>query len=135
MGINAYLNFGGNCREVIDFYTQVFSVKHKEIMTYGQGGRDMNLAEKDKDLIMHAELDIYGSMLMLSDVTDDWPLKIGNNISLLLTLEDQTLIDQIFTKLAEGGDVVMPLQQTFWSKRHGFVIDRFGIGWQLSSAE
>ena len=95
----------------------------------------MNLAEKDKDLIMHAELDIYGSMLMLSDVTDDWPLKIGNNISLLLTLEDQTLIDQIFIKLAEGGDVVMPLQQTFWSKRYGFVIDRFGIGWQLSSAE
>ena len=52
-----------------------------------------------------------------------------------LTLEDQTLIDQIFTKLAEGGDVVMPLQQTFWSKRYGFVIDHFGIGWQLSSAE
>ena len=134
MAINAYLNFGGNCREAVDFYTDVFGVPKKDIMTYAQAGAEMPVADKDRDLIMHTELDIDGSTVMMSDVTEDWHFQTGNNISLVLTLEDTVAIDRIFEKLAVGGHVVMPLQQTFWSQRYGFVTDRFGIGWQLSSA-
>ena len=41
-------------------------------------------------------------------------------------------IKSIFNKLKEGGTVSMELQETFWSKYYGFVVDKFGIGWQVN---
>ena len=40
--------------------------------------------------------------------------------------------DRVFAGLAEGGDVLMPLQTTHWSPRYGVVRDRFGIRWEIN---
>ena len=39
--------------------------------------------------------------------------------------------DDAFERLAEGGSVLMPLDNYGWSTRFGWVKDRFGFAWQL----
>jgi PhnB protein len=40
--------------------------------------------------------------------------------------------DRLCAGLAEGGEVIMPLQATHWSPRYGVVRDRFGIRWEIN---
>jgi PhnB protein len=55
--------------------------------------------------------------------------------SLSLSLSDAAAVERIFTGLADGGTVRMPLEKTFFAPRFGMVTDRFGVGWtvQLSA--
>jgi PhnB protein len=49
-----------------------------------------------------------------------------------LDLDDVAAADRIFAMLADGGRVIVPLQQTFWAQRFGAVVDRFGIPWGIN---
>jgi PhnB protein len=132
MAIQAYLNFGGNCREAVDFYADAFGAAKQPIMTYGEADQAMPMPENMNNLVMHTTLDMFDSTLMLADMPYDMPLTVGNNVTLMIVTDDVGKIDAAFNKLQVGGEVVMALQQTFWSKRYGYVIDRFGVGWQLN---
>jgi PhnB protein len=52
-------------------------------------------------------------------------------ISLSLTVADKAEADRIFTALADGGQVQMPLTETFFSPCFGVVADRFGVSWMI----
>ena len=132
MAVVAYINFKGNCREAIGFYADVFGAQAPEIKTYGSQGGEFPLPEAVKDLVMHAELNIMGTTVMLSDVFDADTYQVGNNISLTLISDDQKALEDAFHKLEIGGQVTVPLQQTFWTNLYGYVIDRYGVGWQVS---
>jgi PhnB protein len=69
---------------------------------------------------------------MFSDTFTGMPFVVGNNISLAIVIESIDEIKSIFNKLKEGGTVSMDLQETFWSKCYGTLVDKFGIGWQVS---
>ena len=134
MSIGVYLNFNGNCREAVEFYAEVFNTEAPKIMTFGDAPADPSfpLTEDVKKLVMNASLNINGSIVMFSDTPPFMPFTAGNNISLVLTINNVDEIKSRFNKLKEGGTVSMELQETFWSKCYGFVIDKFGVGWQLS---
>ena len=57
---------------------------------------------------------------------------MGNALSLTLLMDDEAEQRRIFTALAEGGTVLMPLEQTFWSVSFGSLTDRFGVTWHLN---
>jgi predicted 3-demethylubiquinone-9 3-methyltransferase (glyoxalase superfamily) len=40
--------------------------------------------------------------------------------------------ERIFRDLAAEGQVLMPLEKTFWAERFGMVVDRFGIPWLVN---
>lgn len=134
MSIETYINFNGNCREAVEFYAGVFGTEKPKIMLFGDMPPDDGypLTEATKNLVMHTEIKVMGSTIMFSDVPPDMPFAAGNNISLVLRSDDMDGLKAIFNQLKEGGNVMMDLQETFWSKCYGFVIDKFGIGWQLS---
>jgi len=44
----------------------------------------------------------------------------------MLNVEDVTEAEYIFNSLSHSGTIQMPLQETFWAKRFGMVIDQFG---------
>jgi PhnB protein len=52
-------------------------------------------------------------------------------VSLSLTVDDVAKADQFFNALAEGGQVQLPLTQTFFAKRFGMVADKFGVAWMI----
>ena len=134
MAINAYINFNGNCREAVEFYSEVFGTEKPVIMTYGDTPADPEypLSEEVKKLIMHTRLNITGSIVMFSDTFPGSPYISGNNISLSITTKNIDEIKSIFNKLKEAGTVGMELQETFWSKCYGSLTDKFGIEWQVS---
>ncbi len=134
MPVNVYINFNGNCREAVEYYTQVFGAEKAQLMTFGEmpPNPEFSLPEEAKNLIMHTQLTINGSNVMFSDVFPGMPFIPGNNISLTIVSKNIDEIKAYFSQLKEGGTVGMELQETFWSKCYGMVTDKFGIMWQLN---
>ncbi|MEK9197507.1 VOC family protein [Ureibacillus sp. FSL E2-3493] len=134
MAIQLYFVFNGNCREAVEFYAKVFKTEEQNIMSFGDAPPDPNhtIPEEAKHLVMHANLEIAGSKVMFSDTWPGSPFTVGNNITIAVVSEDEELIRSAFDGLKEGGKVNMELQETFWSKCYGQVVDKFGIEWQLS---
>ncbi|SFG11598.1 PhnB protein [Desulfotomaculum arcticum] len=134
MAVDVYINFNGNCREAVEFYTEVFGTEKPQIMTFGDTppSPEFPLPEEAKNLVMHTRLNINGSTVMFSDVFPGRPFVAGNNISLTIISKNMDEIKSLFNKLQEGGTVDMELQETFWSKCYGSLTDKFGIPWQLS---
>ncbi|MBL1230458.1 VOC family protein [Enterococcus sp. BWB1-3] len=131
-----YLNFKTEAAEVIKFYEKVFDTSTTSIMTFGEMPEDPEhpVAEEAKDLILNASMIIEGTYVMFSDVPEGMglPLVVGNNVSLVVSTDDEDKIEREFNLLAEGGNVTMPLGPTFWTKKYGMVTDKFGINWMFS---
>jgi PhnB protein len=134
MAVEVYLSFNGNCREVVEFYAEVFGTEQPQISTFGDSPQnpDYPLPEEAKNLVMHTRLTISGSTVMFSDTFPGMPFVEGNNISLAIVSKNLDEINSAFNKLKDGGKVGMELQETFWSKCYGNVTDKFGIQWQLN---
>jgi PhnB protein len=134
MSVDVYLNFNGNCREAVEFYAEVFKTEKPQIMTFGEAPPNPNyeLPEEAKDLVMHTRLNIDGSNVMFSDTFPGMPFVEGNNVTLAIVNKDIDQIKSMYEGLKEGGEVVMELQETFWSKLYGQITDKFGIHWQLN---
>jgi PhnB protein len=50
----------------------------------------------------------------------------------LLGIDDPADAERIYHALAENGTVLMPIQETFWARRFGVLVDRFGIPWEIN---
>lgn len=133
MPLNAYLNFDGNTREVVLYYASVFGLEEPQIMTFGEVSPE-GIPPEAQNLVMHARLEIAGGVLMFSDTFPGMgmPFQQGNNFSLAIVTKDEQLLTDSFHKLKEGGQVVMELQETPWTKMYGSVIDKYGIEWQFN---
>jgi PhnB protein len=129
-----YMSFGGNCREALEFYAKVFQSEIGGVMTYGQmpPAPAYPVSEADKEHILHSTMPIFGCDVMFCDVPSDMPLTKGDNLSPTLMTDSKEELERVFTALAEGGEVLMALEKTFWSELYGMVQDKYGIIWQLS---
>ncbi|MCC6685231.1 MAG: VOC family protein, partial [Bacteroidia bacterium] len=56
----------------------------------------------------------------------------GNNYSLSVNIPQVITMDALFDKLAQGGTITMPLQDTFWGARFGMIKDKFGVNWMFN---
>ena len=133
MRICPYVSFNGNCEEAVAFYEKAFNVK-TEIMRYKDAppGNGYQTPEGTENHIMHAQLEIDGATIMLSDMPPENPIKIGENIAVMAEFDSAEKAKAVFEVLRENGQVHMEIQETFWSKCFGSLTDKFGIGWNIS---
>jgi len=129
--LDAYLFFNGNCAEAIRFYERTLGGK-LEMMTHAQSPIAGETPPGSADRIMHARLDLDGRSLMASDSMAGQPYGGMKGFSLSLTYPTASEAKRIFDALAEGGNVTMPLQKTFWAEAFGMLVDRFGTSWMLN---
>ncbi|MDD4974566.1 MAG: VOC family protein [Bacteriovorax sp.] len=128
--IQPYLMFPGNCEEAIKFYCDVFGGEIKSSIKYKDG--PMDVPEIWKEKIMHATFIIRGDQLMASDsFPGNEPVK-GNNINLSVGFDTKSRPDEAFNKLAKGGRIMMPLENTFWGARYGQLVDHYGVSWMFT---
>lgn len=132
--INAYLNFNGNCREAMNFYKDSLSGE-LFLQTVKETPVEMQCPEGMEDQIMHARLSGDGFVLMASDMLNGETFQPGNNFSLSLNCSSEEQIHSLFNKLADGGQVFMPVQKQFWGALFGMLTDRFGTRWMLNYEE
>ena len=90
MAISLFINLNGNRREAVLFYADAFRKPAPEFMTFADAppDPDYKVNEKNAGLIMFTSLNIEGNNLMLSDIPEGWPHKVGNNIGITLVLKD-----------------------------------------------
>jgi PhnB protein len=130
--LNPYVSFGDNAREAMTFYQQALGGT-LEVHTFGEYGA---AHEPYADLVMHAVLETEdGLTLMGSDSPPGMSRTVGNNITISLSGDDETLLRARFDRLAEGGSVDVPLEKQMWGDVFGQLTDRFGIGWLVDIAE
>ena len=134
MSLNIYLTFDGNCREVFEFYKSVFGGDYMAFETFANLPPDMNVADADKDKVMHVSLPVGNSVLMGSDTAEGFgdPVVVGNNFSISVDGSSKERCDEVFGKLSEGGIVTMAQQETFWGSYFGSCRDRYDINWMVS---
>lgn len=133
--LNPYLIFDGNCAQAMRFYENVLGAKLEALMTFGESPGCENMAADVKGRIMHARLTIDGHPLMASDgLPEHGPWKGFHNVSLALTYATTDEAQRIFAALADGGQVRMPMQPTFWADAFGMLTDRFGLEWMVNGA-
>lgn len=135
--VNVYLTFNGNCKEAFDFYRSVFGGDYPYVGTFGEmpPAEGKTMPEADKDKIMHISLPISKeTILMGSDTGGEWAAHFnqGNNVSLSVNTESRAEAEKLFHGLSAGGQVTMPLADTFWGAYFGMWTDKFGINWMVN---
>ncbi len=129
--INAYLTFGGNCREAMTFYKECLG-GDLTMQAVGETPAASEMPPEAKDSIMHATLQKDSLVLMASDKMSPMELKQGNTITLSLNCSSEEEIKTFFSNLSSDGQVTMPLADQFWGATFGMLTDKFGMNWMLN---
>jgi PhnB protein len=126
--ITPCIHFNGNCNEAINFYKDALGADVKAIF-YAKDAPDFNTEFLPPDNVMHSEILICGMNFSLTDGSEV-PIT-GEHISFLITYDTAEEVTVAFEKLAIGGKIIEPLAKVFWSDFYGYIIDRFGVNWQV----
>ncbi len=130
--LNTYLFFNGRCEEALNFYQKHLGAVVKMQMRFSESPEPLpegELQEGFENKIMHAELTIGNNTVYASDGCGaEEPMK---GFSLAFTVKTPELAHHAFNALAEGGEIKMPLEKTFWSALYGQVTDQFGVQWMV----
>ena len=134
MRIGPHLIFDGQCREAFLAYREILGGELATLLTYGESPLAGNTDPRYHDRIVHATLRLGdGGELAGADVMPkDYARPRGFFVA--LTLEGAERARGIFAALAEGGEIGMPFQATFWSPGFGVLVDRFGIPLEVNAA-
>lgn len=133
--VNIYLNFNGNTEEAFNFYKSVFGGEFISLQRFKDMPESGNVAENDRDKIMHVALPILnGNLLMATDVLESMgqKLTVGNNFSIVLNVDSEQEVNRLFERLSSGGSSQMKPEKAFWGSYYGMLTDRYGIQWMLS---
>ena len=118
---------GGVARAAIDFYTALFDdgaiVSMEEYGAQGPG---------PEGTVYRAHFRLAGQDFLATDSFISHDFDFTPSLSIWIDTETPAQIDELFDKLADGGQVLMPLGDYGFSARFGWVNDRFGVSWQLN---
>ncbi len=127
--VTTHLMFAGAAEEAMNLYVSLFGDSGiKSIERYGAG--EMG-AEGSVKL---ATFSLAGREFLCIDSPVKHAFGFTPAISLFVECEDAAELDAAFARLSEGGAVLMPINNYGFSKRFGWLTDRFGVSWQLNLA-
>ncbi len=131
MKLIPYLAFNGQCEEALTFYRDCLN-GHIERTMYYSNDQDIGMEIPDHMLgqVMNMALTIDDDAIMGSDHFE--PVSKEGNITLNIDFTQVDELESVFQALSVGGEVTMPLQDTFWNARFGTLTDRFGTRWTLN---
>jgi PhnB protein len=130
--LNPYLNFNGNCRDAFSYYEKHLGGKIHMMMTHAEGPPNPNIAPEWGAAILHAQIQIGESVLMASDVPPERQQPI-RSAYMYLGVSSVEEAERVFAALTDGGEVLMPMAETFWAPRFGMARDQFGVLWMVSA--
>jgi predicted 3-demethylubiquinone-9 3-methyltransferase (glyoxalase superfamily) len=116
-----------NAENAMKFYVELFD--NSKIIAV-QRWSEVGPGKEGK--IMNATFSLNGKLFMCSDSPPIHDWNFSPAISNYLECKDEIELERLFSKLSENGNVTMPLNNYGFSHRFGWVIDQFGISWQLN---
>lgn len=130
MKIFTYLNYGGNCAQAFRFYEEHLGGKITMMMTHGEAPVPSPGSPQPKDAILHGRITIGGTELLASDVPAD-RFEPMRSVYLSLSLDSIEEAERVFALLSDGGQIFMPMAETFFAHRFGMLRDKFGTSWMI----
>ncbi len=128
-----YLGFNGNCAEAMRFYEEVLGGKIKVMMSGAQSPMSAQIPKEFADRILNAQLELPGGgFLYGGDAPAHVPYEGIKGVTLALNYASVEEAESIFNALAQGGKVTMPFSPTFWAKKFGMLVDKFGVAWIIN---
>ena len=125
--------FNGTCAKAIALYEAALGAKVEHIVHYGDGEKmGQPFDPKDKHLVLNATLRIGAGELMVMDSAPSRPVPSDTNVAVFVDFDDAASLDASFAALAKGGNVTIPVSDSFWGARFAMLQDAFGIRWMLS---
>ncbi len=138
LGLTVYLTYNGNTLEAFEFYKSILGGEFLDINYFKEmpASEGYEVPEADLEKILHITYKINEtSYLMASDSsTFSGDATFGNNFSLSISPESKEEADKIYNELSAGGNIIMPIQDTFWGAYYGMFTDKFGINWAINFA-
>jgi len=128
MTMHTYVNFAGTCAEAFRFYEKHLGGTIGMMMTHGEGPDQSRTRPEMKDAVLHARISIGGMQLMGADIPNAEPMR---SAYLSLHVDSDAEAERTFSALSDGGQIFMPIQETFFATRFGQLRDRFGINWMI----
>ena len=127
MKLYTQLNFGGNCEEAFRFYEKHLDGKITMMMNQSQVPGAPSGAG---NAIIHARMNIGDTVLIANDVPPSVFQKI-RSVYIYLSLDSAKEAERVHKLLAEGGEIYMPMEETFYATRFSQLRDRFGVSWSV----
>jgi predicted 3-demethylubiquinone-9 3-methyltransferase (glyoxalase superfamily) len=128
--ITTFLMFEGKAEEAMNFYISLFAGSEiKSISRYGEneGG--------SAGAVRHALFALNGQEFMCIDSVVSHGFSFTPAMSLFVSLGTESELDKIYAALSEGGQILMPLAAYPFSKKYGWINDKYGVSWQLTLAD
>ena len=128
------LIFNGECDAAFTLYQQCLGGTVTFRLAWGDSPMADQAPAEWRDKILHATFTLGSTALSGADVLPG-AYRHPPGFQVQLNFDDVAAAERIFTQFAEGGEVTVPLQQTFWAQRFGAVVDRFGVPWSFNCGE
>ena len=126
----AYLAFDGNCADAMRFYERALNGKLEVLMSGADSPMAAEIPKEFGGRIMHARLALPGGgLLYAGDTPANMPYEGIKGVSIAVDYASVAEAEKVFAALAAGGQTSMPMQPTFWAKRFGMCVDKFGTPW------
>jgi PhnB protein len=131
---NTYLYFNGNCEAALNHYARVLNTKIGYLVRTKDTPMAKNMPAELQERVMHATLLIGNEKILASDIPSEHYHE-PQGFHLNVNVDEPADADRIYAGLADGGMQTMPIAETFWAKRFGTCVDRFGTPWMVNCAK
>jgi PhnB protein len=130
MQVQPYIFFDGRCDEALEFYKNAIGAKVDMLMRYKEAPDQAMVTPQSKDKVMHAAVHIGDTQILMSDGHCQGKPSF-QGFSLTINAPSAAEADRQFKALSDGGEVRMPMGETFFAERFGMLADKFGLGWMI----
>ena len=131
MQLSPSLSFDGQCETAFKFYEQCLGGKVSAMMRYKGSPMEDDVPDDWGNKVMHAELRLDDYSLMGGDCMPG-QYEPAKGTALVVSIDDPVEAERAFEALAENGTIEMPIEETFWAKKFGKLVDQFGIPWMIN---
>ncbi|MCB9046407.1 MAG: VOC family protein [Chitinophagales bacterium] len=133
--INPHINFNGNAEEAFMFYKSVFGGDFSKIIRFKDiSGPEMPIAEKDENKLMHIALPIGKNNKLMANDVPEFMGKVNereHRSKISVSTESKEEADQLFNGLSAGGEIEVPITESFGGAYFGMFRDKYGIEWMV----
>jgi PhnB protein len=133
MALRPTLNFAGNAAEVIEHYQAALGGE-TEIIHFAASPAAEFVPPHWGEKILYGRIRSPFGDLDVMDAPPGRESPIGGNVAISIDVADEADAARIFATLADGGNVLMPFEETFFARKFGMANDKFGVRWMISVA-
>lgn len=129
--LSPFIRFNdGKCKEAMNFYKDCLGGELEFMLVKGSPMEKDMPADKQEN-VMHSTLTTDSWVLIGSDMMQDRATK-GDQVGISFNCKSEDEIKTLFNKLADGGEIFMPVEVQFWGAWFGVVTDKYGVEWMLN---